>query len=130
MQDIVKHWSILSLIGPKHLIAPIKKDMLRLFNKVVLVTTPADAGDFPDTSGYTSDDWEDYESDCEDPALWRSMQKAMDATMDYVDKKYEFACDRYMGEINKTINWPKFGGQVSGVTGHVTVESGSIVLVH
>ena len=87
-------------------------------------------GEFPDTTGYQDDNFGMLEAEMEDPGLWPYMQKCLDCVTDYIDKKYERAVQMYPGEIEKFVHWPRFGGKIFAVTGHVTVKAHKIILVN
>jgi len=132
MNQPIKHWSIIAISGPEIETRKARHDILseQLYNKVLAFGHPDDYGLYPDTSGYDSDNWEDVELLDEDGNLFRHMTKCMDAVLEYVNKKYKKASNLYPGEIEKSIHWPKKGGKMFFVTGHVTVMPGKVGLLH
>ena len=132
MNQPLKHYSIIAIAGPERLAKQTRAAILGedKFNKVVCFAHPDDYGDYPDTSGYERDDWESIELLDEDGNLYKYIMKCVDAVDDYVNKKYKFACDRFPGQVEKNVHWPKEGGKMFFVTGHVTVQAGSVVTVH
>jgi len=116
------HWSIIALAGPKAEIWNIKKTFERdkMFDEIVLVNVPDDFGEFPDTTGYTEEHWESIVLDQEDGNLYGYMTKCMDACLEFTNKRADQADNLGMIDINKAVHWPKFGGTVFAVTGHVT----------
>jgi len=126
----MKHFAIAAISGPIAKIKPLGEHLMAKFKKVELFPTPNDCGDFPNTEGYTAANWAQFESENEDGALFPFMTKCMDAVLDYTDNKYERQCNQYPGRVEKHIHWPKFGGDVFAVTGHVLVYPHRIILVH
>ena len=118
------HWSLIALAGSKREIWNLKKDIEKekKFDRVITFEMPGDYGEFPDTTGYTDNNWETIELDQEDSAVFPYMQKCMDACIDFVNKKVETVNGLGYMNIEGTIHWPKFGGTVFAVTGHVTAE--------
>ena len=118
------HWSIIALAGPKADIWNMKKafDAEKMFDDIVLVDVPDDYGEFPDTTGYTAENWEDIILDQEDGNLYGYMTKCMDACLDFTNKRADQADKLGLIDIQKNVHWPKFGGAVFAVTGHVTAE--------
>ena len=92
------------------------------FNEVHKFEIPDDHGEFPDTSGYTEDNWEQISGTMEDSALWPVMQKCMDCVLEFTLKN-EALLDK-LGRVNikKIIQFPKFGGRVYAVCGFVQAE--------
>lgn len=125
----IKYWTIIAIAGPKTEVAATAKSLRAdgKFTKVLSFFTPDDHGSFPDTQGYEAENFAELESDCEDPALYKYMTKCMDACLEYVNKKFKWADERFNGEIEKNLNWPKVGGKLFFVTGHVTVYPGNII---
>jgi hypothetical protein len=132
MSQPIKHWSIIAISGPDTEAKRTRHDMLSdgIYNKVVAFGHPDDYGSYPDTTGYYSDNWEDIELLDEDGNLFQHMTKCMDAVLEYVNNKYKRACTDYPGIVEKSIHWPKQGGKMFFVTGHVTVQPGQIGLLH
>lgn len=125
MTEPIKHYAILAVAGPESEAKKARYDMLEsgLYNKVYAFGHPDDYGDYPDTSGYNDDQWESIELLDEDSNLWKYMQKCMDCVLEYVNKRYSHCCDMFPGSVAKHIHWPKKGGKLFFVTGHVVVES-------
>jgi hypothetical protein len=92
------------------------------FNVVHKFEVPDDHGDYPETAGYTADNWEQISGTMEDSALWPSMKHCMDAVLDFTLKKEEWLSQ--MGNINikSFIQFPKWGGRVFAVCGFVKGE--------
>lgn len=132
MNQPIKHWSIFVVSGPDNLAKETRREILNqgLYDKVICFGHPDDYGEYPDTSGYESEDWENIELLEEDSNLYKYMMKCVDAVDDYVNKKYKHACELYPGSVEKTIHWPKEGGKLFFITGHVTVEANSTVTFH
>ena len=118
----MSHWSMIAIAGPKAEIWQIKKDLeqAKMFDKVVLFDVPDDYGEFPDTTGYTEENWEAITLDQEDGSLYGFMTKCMDACLDFSNKQADLADRLGLVEIHKNVHWPKFGGNIFAVTGHVT----------
>ena len=116
------HWSIIALAGSKREIWTLKKDIEKdkTFDRVITIDMSDDYGEFPDTIDY--ENWEEIELDQEDSAVFPFMQKCMDACIDFVNKKSDSVSGLGYMNIEGTIHWPKFGGKIFGVTGHVTAE--------
>ena len=114
------YYSILVLCGPRHLESELGLEELRQnFSKVVMFVIPDDYGEFPDTSGYTSEKFKDLETDVEDPALFKQMQKCVDAVVEYNNKKIKHLVRMDFTEVEGIIASPKFGGKVFAVAGIV-----------
>lgn len=112
------YYSILVLCGPRHLKGELGLDELKQnFNKVIMFNIPDDYGEFPDTSGYTSENFKDMESDSEDPALFKQMQKCVDAVVEYNNKKIKHLVRMNFREVEGILASPKFGGKVFAVAG-------------
>lgn len=126
----MKLYGCVSIAGSKNSVGNIHRELVGMFNDVDMFTVPDDTGSFPDTRGYTSENFAGLESTVEDPALYGVMQKCMDAVMNRVDKRYERFCEQYQGKVEKFIHWPKFGGNVFAVVGIVKVYPHAITLVH
>ena len=56
------------------------------WDRVVKVVIPDDHGEFPDVSGYTAKDFEQFESAMEDAQLMRYMTACVDAVLDFTIK--------------------------------------------
>ena len=128
----IKHFSILAIAGPDKHAKLLRNDLIRkeLFNKVHVFSTPSDCGDFPDTTGYTQENWGEIELLNEDPALFQVMTKCMDCVLEYVNRKYIWCCDNFAGRVEKHVQWPKFGGSLFAVAGNVTVFPARIEILH
>lgn len=112
------YYSILVLCGPKHLREELSIDELKQnFNKVLMFYIPDDYGNFPDTSGYTAENFKNMESDSEDPALFKQMQKCVDAVVEYNNKKIKHLVRMDFREVEGIIASPKFGGKIFAVAG-------------
>lgn len=109
--------SIIALAGPQKIVEKI--DFPSMFDKVLKFYIPGDHGEFPDTSGYTRDDWEKISLTMEDSQLWPHMKRCMDAVLDFVDSKNKILDKLGMVNIKTEIQWPRFGGDVFGVCGFV-----------
>jgi len=115
------HRSVIAIAGPQRLVKNMKADLehANLFELIHVFEIPDDYGEFPDTTGYTAENWETMESVMEDPALYPFMTKCMDVCLDFTNKKEKELDILGHDEINKFVHWPKFGGKVFAVTGHV-----------
>jgi len=56
-------------------------------DKLVIIETPADVGMFPDTSGYTIDNYKEKLLELEDSFLYPYLTKTVDAVVDWLDKR-------------------------------------------
>ena len=126
----MKTYGCMAIAGSSEDVGNIHREMLNIYNEVSIFSVPDDHGSFPDTQGYTAENFADLESVSEDPQLFKVMQKCMDFVMDKVDRKYERFCMQYPGRVEKFIHWPKFGGNVFAVVGFVKVYPHIIQLVH
>lgn len=128
----VKHYSVLAIAGPHEEAMLAKSEMLdaKMYNKVYAFGHADDYGNYPDTTGYEDGNWEDIELVDEDSNLYKYMTKCMDAVLEYVNKKYTYCCGVYGGNVEKHIHWPRKGGKMFFVTGHVIVEAGKVVTLH
>ena len=121
--------SVIAVAGPDVFLKQMGLDELRnMFNKVRVFTIPDDYGEFPDTSGYDRDDWETLESDMEDPALFKTMQKCLDCVLDYNNKKIKQLDKRGHRNIEGFLHTPKFGGRVFAVAGVVRSSSPDTII--
>jgi len=111
--------SVLALVGPQRFILEIEQQLKEMFEKLYTFYIPDDFGEFPDTLGYTSKDFKNLESEMEDTALFPFMQKALDAVLDFNNKR-QATLDKlgYM-DIESFLHAPKFGGKVWAVAGFV-----------
>jgi len=114
------HWSIIAIAGPRREIADTKKALEDTFDEVHIFEVSDDYGEFPDTSGYTAENWEEMQTEIEDGNLFPIMTKCMDCALDYTNKKERAADMLGCYDIKKSVHWPKFGGKIFAVTGHVT----------
>jgi len=115
------HKAIIAVAGPTRETKGIKGVLLKEgFDEVHIFDVPDDYGEFPDTTGYEREDWATIESDMEDPALFPFMTKCMDACLQFT-LKWERTFD-LLGHVHieNNLHWPKFGGKVFAVTGHIT----------
>jgi len=124
-------WAIMVLAGPKNLIDDVRKDpqLDTMFEKIVTFEIADDYGEFPDTTGYNVDNFEKMESDVEDAALFPIMQKCIDAVIDFTTKRYAIADKLGYNNLERHIHWPKFGGKIFAVTGHVVCMPSSFNLM-
>ena len=122
---VLKHYAIIAITGPKPMVREARRNIMEhgKYNKVVVFPHTEDYGDYPDTTGYEDENWEQIELLNEDSALYKYMLKCIDAVDDYIDKKYKRMCDMFSGDVEKVVHWPKTGGPLFFVTGHVTVDS-------
>ena len=113
-------YGILVIAGPKHLL-PIVKQLEDTENISEMVTfeVPDDYGEFPDTSGYTEDNWREQILTMEDSNLYPYMTKCMDAALDWTSKRHRTIDGLGYRNIETFIHWPKFGGKVYAVMGVV-----------
>jgi len=123
--------SILVLTGPKSIILSEEMELPKLkemFDKVLTFFIPDDYGEFPDTSGYTAENWEELESELEDPALFRYTQKALDAVVEFNEKRMKQMDKRGYTEIEGFLHVPKFGNRVFAVGGFVRGYSPKLIM--
>ena len=127
----MKTYGCMAIAGTSEEVGKLHQAMIGIYNDVYTFSTPDDHGSFPDTQGYTSENFAELESSVEDPALFAVMQKCMDAVMDRVDRRYDRFCVQFpASRVEKFIHWPKFGGKVFAVVGFVKVFTHAIHLVH
>lgn len=114
-------WDVIALAGPGKDLQKLKS-ILRDhgFTEIHTFDVPDDYGCFPDTTGYTAENWEEMESDIEDGNLYKWMTKCMDVALEFTNRRSNIADKLGYRNINKTLHWPKFGGKIFAVTGHVT----------
>ena len=119
-----KQWGCLALAGPKRQIDEITRAiaMESGFSKVLKVYVPDDYGEFPDTSGYTREDFAELESSMEDPALYPFMTKCLDFVVEWNGKRMDKADKRGFVNTESFLHWPKFGGKVFACAGIVKAE--------
>ena len=116
------HYSIIALAGPKKVTWPIRKDLQGMYDRIITFDIPDDYGEFPDTSGYTAQNWEQMQSNREDGSLFPFMTKCMDAVLEYTNDQVKRLDKADYIEIKQDVQWPKFGGDVFAVVGHVTAH--------
>ena len=109
-------YQCIAIAGPRGMVDKIE-GLEELFDSVHIIHVPDDFGEFPDTSGYTAEDYSEMQSNMEDPALYKYMQNAMDFIMDKTINKSQFLEGMGMINIENNISWPKFGGKVYVVAG-------------
>ena len=116
------HLSMIALAGPKGDLWHAKKEFEKnkMFDRIVTFDVPDDYGEFPDTTGYTAENWEQIVLHKEDGALYSFMTKCMDAVLDYTNKQSDHLDRLGYTDIQKNVHWPKFGGNIFCCTGHVT----------
>ena len=112
--------SSIAFVGPQRLLSVIENNEIKeMFSKVYWFHIPDDYGEFPDTTGYTKKNWENLESELEDNNLYPFMQKALDAIVEFNNKRAQsFAKMDYM-DVEGFLHSPKFGGKVWAVGGAV-----------
>lgn len=95
--------------------------VLDQFEKIIRFPIGDNYGAFPDNLGEDlPKGWEDYETELEDPALFKSMQNALDAVMQCNEAhgdKWGAAFD----DVEGFISAPKFGGPVFLCAGIVMI---------
>lgn len=125
------HRSIIALAGPKGDIWFAKKKFEKenMFDRIITFDVPDDYGEFPDTTGYTKEDWEKITLHKEDGALYPFMTKCMDAVLDFTNKESDQLDRLGYRQIEKNVHWPKFGGNIFACTGHVTGYAPAIQIV-
>lgn len=117
-------WSIITVTGPKNMINEvIDQEIREMFNEVLTFEIPDDYGEFPDTTGYTADNWGKMASTVEDSNLYPYMTRAMDAVLEFVNRRWTTADKLGYENLERHIHWPKFGGRIFVVTGHVVCDS-------
>jgi len=120
-------WSIIAFVGPRHEISRIQ-GLDEMFDKVMLFDIPDDYGEFPDTSGYTKENWGHLESAMEDPALFGHMTKCMDAVLDWTNSRASIAAQMFYQNVENLIMWPKFGGKIFAVAGVVKAHKPNLTI--
>jgi hypothetical protein len=125
------HWSIIAAAGPAKELQELFVNVQQHadFDKLVKVPISDDYGEFPDTSGYDRKDFQQAVAQSEDPALYRYMLQCIDAVAEYISKKQDHATNLCHGEVESFMHWPKFGGKIFVVTGHVVVKSACPVTI-
>ena len=114
-----QHYSIIAIAGPQREIAGLK-EKLPEFSEVRVFDVPDDYGEFPDTSGYVKEDWESVVLHKEDGSLYSYMTKCMDCVLEFTNKRAVTMDSLGYMDIAATVHWPRFGGSVFAVTGHIT----------
>jgi len=113
----------MAIAGPRREIEQMNlNELSEMFGHVEVFEVPDDYGEFPDTTGYTEERWENIVLDQEDGAVFPFMTKCMDCCMEFVNKRVDIADKLGFVNIEKNVHWPKFGGKVFAVTGHVTAQ--------
>ncbi len=92
------------------------------WDKIVKVEIPDNHGEFPDTSGYDSKDWMNFESNREDSALLRYIQKCVDAVLDFITKNSDRLSALQFQNIKSTVAGMKTGGDIFALAGFVSYE--------
>ena len=115
--------SVLALVGPQRFILEIEQQLKEMFEKLYTFYITDDFGEFPDTLGYTSKDFKNLESEMEDTALFPFMQKALDAVLDFNNKRQATLDKLAYTDIEGFLHAPKFGGKVWAVAGFVRAFS-------
>ena len=98
-----------------------KGRVIDVFSRVVRFPIPDDYGEFPDTTGYESGNFENMASDMEDPALLKFMMRGIDC----VDEANETAgkrCDMKYDYVENFMSIPKFGSRVFLCVGVTMVD--------
>lgn len=113
-------WSILVITGPtREIKGIIDAELSEMFNEIKTFDITDDYGEFPDTTGYTADNWEKMSSQVEDSNLYPFMTRAMDAVLEFVNRRWNTADKLGYQNLERHSHWPKFGGKIFAVTGHV-----------
>lgn len=111
--------SILCIAGPQKEYSSIRGQLEKTFDKVLFFDVPDDYGEFPDTTGYTSENFEQLESTMEDPALYPYMTKCVDAVMEHNRSRAGTLVMLGYKDVEDFIHSPKFGGKLYVVAGIV-----------
>ena len=90
-----------------------------VWDKIVRVPIPSDHGQFPDTSGYTSKNWENLSSNVEDCQLHPYMQKCVDAVVDYTTKRSDALVRMQFQDVKTSIHGTNVGGDMFVIAGFV-----------
>jgi len=112
----------IAITGPRRQVKKMAKH-LPMFDRVIQLPCPSDHGAFPDTTGYTSKDWENMEVHGEDPALHRYMQNCLDAIVDFNDQIIRQYDKRGYQALEGFLHAPKFGGNCWAMIGIVRGHS-------
>jgi len=121
--------SIITFTTPEYLVSKLDIPWFKeKFNKVLIFRIPDSYGEFPDTTGYENSDWQNLETQCEDPALFKYMQRAIDAVIDYNDKKIRQYEKRGWIKVEGILQAPKFGAKIFCASGIVKALPSNIVL--
>lgn len=111
--------TVIAIAGPKDLTGMIKDQIKELYDQVYIFDVPDDYGEFPDTSGYTSENFEQFESEVEDGALYPFMTKCIDAVMDWNTNRSNTLDRLGYQYIESFLHAPKFGGKVFACGGFI-----------
>jgi len=111
--------SCLALVGPKQDLADIHDKLKDMFERIYIFHVPDDYGEFPDTTGYSKENWESLESTMEDPALYPFMTKAVDAIVEFNNNRMTTLDRLSCRDIESFVHAPKFGGKIWAVAGFI-----------
>jgi len=111
--------SAIAITGPRKHVKKLSKRLHGMFDRVIQLPCPSDHGAFPDTTGYTSKDWENLEVEGEDPTLYRYMQNCIDAITTFNDEIIRQYDKRGYRHLEGFIHAPKFGGTCWAMAGIV-----------
>ena len=115
--------SVLAVVGPQKLLEDMEDPLKECYEKLHLFYIPDDYGEFPDTLGYTSKNWKTLEQDMEDPNLFPFMQKALDAVLDFNNKRQDTLDRLGYRDVESFLHAPKFGGKIWAAAGFVRAYS-------
>jgi len=110
--------SVIAVAGPTKEIQNMKESF-KMFDKIYTFDVPDDYGEFPDTTGYTREDFDKIESIMEDPALLPYMTKCVDAVMEYNNTRSASLEKLGYIDIEAVLQAPKFGGRIFAAVGFV-----------
>ena len=111
--------TVIAIAGPKNLTGLIKDKLKELYDQIYIFDVPDDYGEFPDTTGYTSENFEEFESEVEDSNLYPFMTKCIDAVMEYNNKRMNTLVNLGYIQVEGFLHAPKFGGKVFASAGIV-----------
>ena len=121
--------SIITFTTPSHMLKDLDIDWFKAnFHKVLVFRIPDDYGEFPDTSGYERKDFEKLESNLEDPNLYKYMQRALDAVVEFNDKRLIRFEKRGYEDLEGFIHAPKFGSRIFCTIGIVRGRQSGMII--
>ncbi len=115
----LKPVSIIAIAGPRPAIDQMAEELRMLYDQVVLFGISDNFGEFPDTSGYTRDDYEKIELREEDPQLLKVMKNCLDSVDYYCDKKMKFMAKMNFSDVRYDLHGNTLGGKIFALAGFV-----------